>query len=61
MFTRSLAHEGRLGLWRWLSIFLGIVGSYRKHDTIDVVYNRGGQRQVATGLQPAYNDADKAS
>ena len=49
-FSRSLAHEGRLGFWRWLSIFLGFAGTYRKHDNVDVVYEAGGQRVVATGL-----------
>src|SRR4051794_33850123 len=33
LFTRSLAQEGRLGFWRWTSMFLGIAGTYRKHDT----------------------------
>jgi hypothetical protein len=50
VFSRSLAQEGRLGFWRWLSIFLGFAGTYRKHDTVDVVYARDGRRVVATGL-----------
>ena len=52
VFTRSLAHEGRLGALRWTSIFLGVAGTYRKHDTVDVVYERDGRRAVATGLRP---------
>ena len=40
VFTRELAREGRLGFWRWLSLFLGVAGTYRKHDTVDVVYGR---------------------
>ena len=51
LFKRSLAHEGRLGFWRWLSMLLGIAGSYRKHDTIDVVFTVNGQRKVV-GLAP---------
>jgi hypothetical protein len=50
VFTRGLAREGKLGFWRWLSIFLGIAGTYRKDDVVDVVYDRGGQRTVASGL-----------
>ena len=49
-FTRPLAQEGRLGLLRWTSMFLGVAGTYRKHDTVDVVYERGGRRLVASGL-----------
>ena len=52
VFTRPLAQEGRLGAIRWLSIFLGLAGTYRKHDTVDVVYESDGKRLVATGLPP---------
>ena len=48
VFRRQLAQEGRLGPVRWLSIFLGIAGSYRKHETVDVVYEEGGRRTVAS-------------
>ncbi len=52
VFTRSLAQEGKLGALRWTSMFLGVAGTYRKHDTVDVVYERDGRRVVATGLRP---------
>ena len=52
VFTRELAQEGRLGFWRWFSLFLGVAGTYRKHHTVDVVYQAGGVRSVATGLVP---------
>lgn len=50
VFERELAHEGRLGFWRWLSMLLGVAGTYRRHDTVDVVYERDGRRLVETGL-----------
>lgn len=49
-FEKPLAKEGRLGTIRWLSIFLGIAGTYRKNDSVDVVYESGGQRRVASAL-----------
>jgi hypothetical protein len=52
VFTRSLAQEGRLGAVRWLSMFLGVAGTYRRHDTVDVIYEQDGRRVVATGLRP---------
>ena len=52
VFSRSLAQEGRLGTLRWASMFLGVAGTYRKHDTVDVIYERDGRRVVATGLRP---------
>jgi hypothetical protein len=33
-------------------MFLGVAGTYRRHDTVDVVYERDGKRVVATGLKP---------
>ena len=50
IFPQPLAEEGRLGFWRWLSLFLGIAGTYRQNDSVDVVYRRGGQRLVASKL-----------
>jgi hypothetical protein len=51
VFDRRLAKEGRLGFWRWLSLFLGIAGTYRQNDSVDVIYEVDGQRVVASGLQ----------
>jgi hypothetical protein len=50
VFAKPLAKEGRLGKIRWLSIFLGIAGTYRKNDSVDVVYEVGGRRTVAAAL-----------
>ena len=56
VFERRLAREGRLGFWRWLSLFLGVAGTYRKHDNVDVVYTVSGRRVVAS-LEPQPTDA----
>jgi hypothetical protein len=50
VFDRPLAHEGKLGFWRWLSLLLGVAGTYRQNDSVDVVYQRGGRRVVANNL-----------
>ena len=52
VFNRSLAQEGRLGFWRWLSMLLGIAGTYRKHETVDVQYEVNGKPRVAANLKP---------
>jgi hypothetical protein len=49
VFERRLAREGRLGFWRWLSLFLGVAGTYRQNDSVDVIYQLGGKRVVAAG------------
>jgi hypothetical protein len=51
VFRRALAQEGRLGPIRWLSMLLGVAGTYRKNETVDVVYEAGGRRNVVT-LRP---------
>jgi hypothetical protein len=50
VFARELKTEGKLGFWRWTSIFVGIAGTYRQNDSVDVVYERDAQRVVATKL-----------
>ena len=50
VFDRPLAKEGRLGAVRWLSMLLGVAGTYRQNDSIDIVYESDGKRLVATGL-----------
>lgn len=56
VFPRPIAQEGRLGFWRWAAMWLGIAGSYRKHENVDVVYDVGGRKQVETGLRPKAYD-----
>ncbi|HEX7311573.1 MAG TPA: hypothetical protein VF232_10355 [Gaiellaceae bacterium] len=50
VFNRSLAKEGRLGTMRWLSMLAGVAGTYRQNDSVDLVYEYGGKRLVATDL-----------
>jgi hypothetical protein len=50
VFDRELKTEGKLGFWRWTSIFVGVAGTYRQNDSVDVVYERNGRRIVATKL-----------
>lgn len=50
VFRRSLSREGQLGFWRWLSLFLGVAGTYRQNDSVDVVYEVDGKRTVDSGM-----------
>jgi hypothetical protein len=58
VFPRAIAQEGTLGFWRWASMWLGIAGTYRKHETVDLVYEMDGRREVETGLRPEPYDSD---
>jgi hypothetical protein len=50
VFDRSLRSEGKLGAARWTSMVLGVAGTYKQNDSVDVVYDRDGQRVVASKL-----------
>ncbi len=48
VFERELVREGQLGFWRWARMFFGVAGTYRKNDTIDVVFTIDGRRRVVS-------------
>ena len=50
VFDRQLRSEGKLGFWRWTSILIGVAGTYRQDDSVDVAYQRDGKPVVATKL-----------
>jgi hypothetical protein len=50
VFDREVKSEGQLSFWRWLSLFLGVAGTYRQDDSVDVVYEADGRRHVVSGL-----------
>jgi hypothetical protein len=51
VFSRPIVKEGKLGAIRWLSMLIGVVGSYRKHETVDVEYRSGGQVKLASDVE----------
>jgi hypothetical protein len=51
IFSRPIVKEGKLGAIRWLSMLIGVVGSYRKHETVDVEYRLGGQVKLASDVE----------
>jgi hypothetical protein len=50
VFERELKTEGKLGFWRWLSLWVGVAGTYRQNDSVDVAYRRDGKPVVASRL-----------
>ena len=51
VFTRPILKEGRLGAVRWLSMLIGLVGTYRKHETVDVEYRLEGETKLASDVE----------
>jgi len=51
VFKRSIVKEGKVGGVRWAAMYLGLFGTYRKHETIDVEYRLGGQTKLLSDAE----------
>jgi hypothetical protein len=50
-FAKPIVKEGKLGGLRWLSMYIGLFGSYRKNETVDIEYRIGGKTHLASDLE----------
>ena len=46
VFTRPIVKE-QVSTGRWLAMYLGLFGSYRKNEAVDVEYTLGGEPKLA--------------
>jgi hypothetical protein len=51
VFARPIVKEEKLSGIRWLSMLVGVVGTYRKHETIDIEYRLRGETKLASDVQ----------
>ena len=58
VFPRELVPEVKMTKFQWVLVTVGI-GGYKKHDSVDVIYQHDGRRLVASGLplRPAETDS----
>jgi hypothetical protein len=49
VFTREIVKE-KVGTGRWLAMYLGLFGTYRKNETIDLQFNRNGKVELSSDL-----------
>jgi hypothetical protein len=54
VFTREIVKE-KVGAGRWLAMYLGLFGTYRKNETIDLQLTRDGKVELASDL-PVQSD-----
>jgi hypothetical protein len=48
-FGRTIVKE-KVGTSRWLAMYLGLWGTYRKNETIDLEFQRDGKVQLVSDL-----------
>jgi hypothetical protein len=49
VFTRDIVKE-EVGKGRWLAMYLGLFGTYRKNETIDLQFSRNGKTELLSDL-----------
>lgn len=49
VFSRPIVKE-KVGAGRWLAMYLGLFGTYRKDETIDLQFSRDGKVQLLSDL-----------
>lgn len=50
VFARPIIKE-KVGTGRWMAMYLGLFGTYRKNETVDVEYRLGGRTRLAADVQ----------
>jgi hypothetical protein len=48
-FTRPIVKE-KIGTSRWLAMYLGLWGTYRKNETVDLQFHRNGKIELISDL-----------
>jgi hypothetical protein len=59
VFKRPILKEAKVGFARWLAMLIGLFGTYRKHETVDVQFTRDGKVELASDL-PIHAEASPA-
>ena len=49
VFTRQIVKE-KVGAGRWIAMYLGLFGTYRKNETIDLQFIRNGKTELLSDL-----------
>jgi hypothetical protein len=49
VFKREIVKE-KVGTGRWLAMYLGLFGTYRKNETVDLQFERGGRTELISDL-----------
>jgi hypothetical protein len=50
VFRRQIVKE-KMGMGRWMAMYLGLFGTYRKNETIDIEYHRDGKVKLVSNVE----------
>jgi hypothetical protein len=51
VFNRPIVKEEKLSGLRWLSMLVGVVGTYRKNESVDVEYRLRGETRLISDAE----------
>jgi len=51
VFRRQIVKEDKVGIGRWMAMYLGLFGTYRKDEMVDVQFRRSGKTELASDLE----------
>ena len=51
VFNRPIIKEEKLSGLRWLSMLVGVVGTYRKNESVDVEYGLRGATKLVSDVE----------
>ena len=50
VFVRQIVKEAKVGIGRWLAMLIGLFGTYRRNETVDIEFQRRGRIELASDL-----------
>ena len=50
VFERQIVKEAKVGIGRWLAMLIGLFGTYRRNETVDIEFQRRGRIELASDL-----------
>ena len=50
VFGRPILKEAKVGFGRWLAMLVGLFGTYRRNETVDIEFRRRGKVELASDL-----------
>ena len=51
LFSRPIVKEGKVSGMRWFAMLLGLFGTYRRHEVVDVEYRLRGEVKLASDVE----------